>query len=164
MLENGQLRNLGLIPGWGKRFSFVQSIHTKSGANQPFTQCIPGALFPTGWGGLGYHSPPPRAESMKECSYTSNTPHAFMGYVGTTLLHYSTECTLIFSLPPHIIYTYFLLRTLTLNMKEADSLRMLETQPNGTQSKNLKKGSTLIISLLKHLKSGTIPSCFKHTE
>ena len=50
MLPNGQLRNLGLIPGRGKRFSFVQSIHTNSGATQPSTQRILGDLFPRGWG------------------------------------------------------------------------------------------------------------------
>jgi hypothetical protein len=67
-----------------------------------------GDLFPRGGGGggLGYHSPP-SAEGMNDWSYTSNIPHAFMGYVGTTLLHCSIKSTLIFSLPPHIIETFY---------------------------------------------------------
>ena len=108
MLQNEQLRNLGLIPGRGKRYSFVQSIHTNSGATQPPTQCIRGELF-LGDGGMGDHSPPPRAEGMKEWSHTSNTPLAFMDYVGTTLLHCTIKRNLIFSLPKHVIWTVFLL-------------------------------------------------------
>jgi len=53
MLQNGQLWNLGLIPGRGKRFSFVQSIHTNSGATKPSTQCILGEFF-LGVGGYGW--------------------------------------------------------------------------------------------------------------
>jgi hypothetical protein len=41
-------------------------------------------------------------------------------------------------------------------VKEADSSKMLETQPSGTQCKNLQEGSTLIMSPLKHWKSGRL--------
>jgi hypothetical protein len=56
--------NWGLIPGKGKRFSFLRNVQTGSGPTQPPIQWVPG-LFPLGvkWQGPETdHSPPSGAK------------------------------------------------------------------------------------------------------
>jgi len=75
MLWVGCLRNLGLIPGWGQQFFFLQSTQTNSVVHPASNQWITGNF--TGKkmdGGMNDNSIPFSAEFKNKWNYIFNPP------------------------------------------------------------------------------------------